>query len=170
MLRSVGMSDRDFDKMMRFECAFYGMRALLIGLPLAVISSWLIHKGVVTEEIDFALPWASIGISVVSVLFVIFDYSLAPPYGCCCPAFGRRQSVLHFVRYILPRASGREISTSAKSNLSPPSIPTASFCVEAWVMTNPSERSKSERFFAISLSSSTKNIRFIYLYHPCLIR
>lgn len=72
MLRSVGMSDRDFDKMMRFECAFYGMRALLIGLPLAVISSWLIHKGVVTEEIDFALPWASIGISVVSVLLVIF--------------------------------------------------------------------------------------------------
>lgn len=57
MLRSVGMSDRDFDKMMRFECAFYGMRALLIGLPLAVISSWLIHKGVVTEEIDFALHY-----------------------------------------------------------------------------------------------------------------
>lgn len=75
MLRSVGMSDRDFNKMMRFECVFYGMRALLFGLPLAVVSSWLIHRGMFAagaEGIDFTLPWASIGISVCSVLLVIF--------------------------------------------------------------------------------------------------
>ena len=29
MLRSVGMSDRDFNKMMRFECTLYGMRTML---------------------------------------------------------------------------------------------------------------------------------------------
>ncbi|WP_343246923.1 ABC transporter permease [Diplocloster hominis] len=75
MLRSVGMSDRDFNKMMRFECVFYGMRALLFGLPLAVISSWLIHRGMFiagADSIAFTLPWASIGISVCSVLLVIF--------------------------------------------------------------------------------------------------
>lgn len=72
MLRSVGMSERDFQKMMNFECAFYGMRALLFGLPIAVISSWLIHKGMVTDDIDFVLPWASIGISVFAVLFIVF--------------------------------------------------------------------------------------------------
>ncbi|MBU9724833.1 ABC transporter permease [Diplocloster modestus] len=75
MLRSVGMSDRDFNKMMRFECVFYGMRALLIGLPLAVVSSLLIHRGMFiagADSIAFALPWASIGISVCSVLLVIF--------------------------------------------------------------------------------------------------
>jgi putative ABC transport system permease protein len=70
MLRSVGMSDRDFNKMMRFECAFYGMRALLVGLPLAIIFSWLIYKGI--DGINFVLPWSSIGISVFSVLLVIF--------------------------------------------------------------------------------------------------
>lgn len=32
MLRSVGMSDRDFQKMMNFECALYGMKALLFGM------------------------------------------------------------------------------------------------------------------------------------------
>nr|WP_278320157.1 ABC transporter permease [Clostridium sporogenes] len=48
MLRSVGMSDRDFQKMMNFECALYGMRALLFGLPIAVISSWLIYKGMLS--------------------------------------------------------------------------------------------------------------------------
>ncbi|TCO69147.1 ABC transporter permease [Marinisporobacter balticus] len=75
MLRSVGMSDHDFNKMMRFECAFYGMRALLIGLPIAAISSWLIYKGMViggADAIDFVLPWANIRISVFSVLLVIF--------------------------------------------------------------------------------------------------
>lgn len=72
MLRSVGMSDRDFNKMMRFECAFYGMRALLIGLPLAVLASWLIHEGIFMGEVEYILPWSSIGISVISVLLVIF--------------------------------------------------------------------------------------------------
>lgn len=75
MLRSVGMSDRDFNKMMRFECAFYGIRALMIGLPLALICSWLIYKGMFTggaDGIEFVIPWASMGISVCSVLLIIF--------------------------------------------------------------------------------------------------
>lgn len=75
MLRSVGMPDRDFNRMMCFECAFYGMRALLFGLPMAAASSWLIYRGMVAggaEEIRFVMPWASIGISVFSVLLVIF--------------------------------------------------------------------------------------------------
>lgn len=72
MLRSVGMSEHDFQKMMNFECAFYGMRALFFGLPIAVISSWLIHKVMVTDDIDFVIPWFSIGISIFSVLFIVF--------------------------------------------------------------------------------------------------
>lgn len=76
MLRSVGMSDHDFNKMMNFECGFYGMRTLLFGFPIAAISSWLIYKGMVTtEEIDnleFVFPWSSMAISVFSVLFIVF--------------------------------------------------------------------------------------------------
>ncbi|MBE6828675.1 MAG: FtsX-like permease family protein [Ruminococcaceae bacterium] len=75
MLQSVGMSERSFNKMMRYECAFYGVRALLVGLPLAIIFSWLIYKGMFiggADGIRFVLPWASIGISVFSVLLVIF--------------------------------------------------------------------------------------------------
>ena len=61
--------------MMRCECAFYGIRALFVGLPLAIIFSWLIYKGMFiggADGIIFVLPWASIGISVFSVLLVIF--------------------------------------------------------------------------------------------------
>ena len=75
MLRSVGMSDRDFNKMMRFECVFYGMRALLVGLPLALLCSVLIYKGMFAggaDNIEFVMPWGSIGISVLSVFLVIF--------------------------------------------------------------------------------------------------
>ena len=75
MLRSVGMSDREFNKMMRFECAFYGIRALLLGLPIALLCSWLIYKGMYAggaDSIDFILPWNSICISVISVLLITF--------------------------------------------------------------------------------------------------
>lgn len=72
MLRSVGMSERDFQKMMNFECIFYGMRALLYGLPAAVFAAWLVHNGMVTDEVGFSVPWGSIGISVFGVLFIVF--------------------------------------------------------------------------------------------------
>jgi putative ABC transport system permease protein len=76
MLRSVGMSERDFNKMMNFECIFYGMRALLFGLPISGIISWLIYKGfAVAEGLDnfsFVFPWGSMVISVFSVLFIVF--------------------------------------------------------------------------------------------------
>jgi len=74
MLRSVGMDDREFNKMINFECVFYGMRALLFGLPIAGIISWLIYKvlNIAGEDIGFTPPWGSIGISVFSVLFVVF--------------------------------------------------------------------------------------------------
>ena len=76
MLRSVGMSDRDFNKMMNYECIFYGMRALIFGLPIAGIVSWLIYVGLVSvEKIDnfvFVFPWGSMAISVISVLFIVF--------------------------------------------------------------------------------------------------
>lgn len=74
MLRSVGLSDRAFNRMMRFECAFYGIRTLLFGLPVSCILSWLIYKGMVLGggEIRYIFPWGSIAVSVLGVFFVIF--------------------------------------------------------------------------------------------------
>lgn len=75
MLRSVGMSEHDFQKMMNFECIFYGMRALLVGIPLSVLFSWLIYKGVSgggADEISFVLPWVSMVISIIGVFLIVF--------------------------------------------------------------------------------------------------
>lgn len=78
MLRSVGMSDQDFNKMMRFECALYGARTMLWGLPLSGILSWLIYKGMVVGggDIEFMFPWDSIGISMLGVFLVVFITTL----------------------------------------------------------------------------------------------
>ena len=74
MLRSIGMSDRDFNKMMNFECAFYGMRTLLFGLPAAGICSWLIYCGMAAggADVSFVFPWASMAVSAFSVFFIVF--------------------------------------------------------------------------------------------------
>ena len=74
MLRSVGMSDRDFNKMMRFECIFYGVRTMGLGLPLSGILSWLIYMGLDAGggDIAFSLPWESFAISAAGVFLAVF--------------------------------------------------------------------------------------------------
>jgi len=74
MLRSVGMSDKDFNKMMCFECVLYGGRTMLWGLPLSGILSYLIYRGMVIGggNIEYVFPWKSMTISVFGVLFIVF--------------------------------------------------------------------------------------------------
>lgn len=74
MLRSVGMSDRDFNKMMNFECIFYGLQTLLFGLPAAGVCSWLICTGMIAggADVSFAFPWASMVVCVFSVFLIVF--------------------------------------------------------------------------------------------------
>ena len=74
MLRSVGMSDRDFQKMMNFECVLYGVRTLVYGLPMAGIISYLIYKGMVAGGMDitYVFPWGSTVISILGVFFIVF--------------------------------------------------------------------------------------------------
>lgn len=79
MIRSVGMSDRDFMKMMGYECIFYGMRTLLFSLPLSVVFSYLVYLGIAggdTEGFAFTLPWGSIAISLCGVFLIILITTL----------------------------------------------------------------------------------------------
>lgn len=73
MLRSVGMADRDFEHMMRFECVLYGARTLLWGVPLSVLISFAIHYGLDmgTGELQYVFPFSSLAVSVLGVFLVI---------------------------------------------------------------------------------------------------
>ena len=73
-LKSVGMGDRSFGRMMRFECLLYGSKALLWGLPVSVAVSFLIWK-VVSRSFrygGYSLPWTAIAIAAGSVFLVVF--------------------------------------------------------------------------------------------------
>jgi len=73
MLKSVGMTQNGFRKMMNFECLLYGTRALLFGLPVAAVIAYLINRSInLGYELRFNLPWLSIAISVLSVFAVVF--------------------------------------------------------------------------------------------------
>lgn len=75
MLRSVGMSDRDFNRMMRFECFLYGARTVLWSLPLSAVLSVLLYQVMVLGggfELTFLFPWGSMGASILGVFLIVF--------------------------------------------------------------------------------------------------
>ena len=73
MLKSVGMTQKGFRRMMNYECLLYGSKALLLGLPVSCGITYLIYRAVTKAyEISFRLPWAAIGIAVLSVFLVVF--------------------------------------------------------------------------------------------------
>ena len=73
MLKSVGMTQKGFNKMMNFECLLYGSRALLYGLPVSCGVTYLIYLAIMEGyEAKFHLPWTAIGIAVLSVFLVVF--------------------------------------------------------------------------------------------------
>ncbi|MBR6407656.1 MAG: FtsX-like permease family protein [Clostridia bacterium] len=73
MLRSVGMSQKSFRRMMNYECIIYGLRSLLWGLPASVLVTYAIYKAVsITYLSGFYIPWYSIVIAVLSVFVVVF--------------------------------------------------------------------------------------------------
>ena len=73
MLKSVGMTQKGFGRMMNYECLLYGSKALLLGLPVSCGITYLIYRAVTTAyETSFHLPWAAVGIAVMSVFLVVF--------------------------------------------------------------------------------------------------
>ena len=73
MLKSVGMTQEGFRRMMNCECLLYGSKALLLGLPVSCGITYLIYRAVTRAyETSFRLPWAAIGIAVLSVFLVVF--------------------------------------------------------------------------------------------------
>ncbi|MBE6848380.1 MAG: ABC transporter permease [Ruminococcus sp.] len=73
MLRSIGMTGKDINRMMNYECLLYGSKSLLAGLPVSFVITYLIHRAVNSGfAIDFHLPWGAVGVAVFSVFGVVF--------------------------------------------------------------------------------------------------
>lgn len=74
MLRSVGMSGRSFQDMMNFECILYGLRALLWGIPLSLLISYVLYRMMEfgSGNIDFNIPWLAVSLSMLGVFLIVF--------------------------------------------------------------------------------------------------
>ena len=73
MLRSVGMSEKGFQRMLNYECLIYGGRSLAIGLPISFIFSFFIHH-VINQmvQVDYFIPYISVLLAIAMVFVVVF--------------------------------------------------------------------------------------------------
>ena len=80
MLKSIGMTTKEFNRMIRLESIMYGAKALLIGIPLGILGSYGIYKSFAEEiDIGYSLPLTAIMISIIFVFIIIgitMKYSL----------------------------------------------------------------------------------------------
>ncbi len=72
MLKSVGITPKSFNRMLNYESIFYGLKALIYGLPISIAVIYLIYK-VLMESFEFAftLPLTSICIAIISVFLIV---------------------------------------------------------------------------------------------------
>lgn len=83
MLKSIGMTKKEFDKMINLESIFYGIKSLIIGIALGSGISYWIYKVSIgsqsTENLKFVYPTKAVIISVVFITVIvgiIMRYSL----------------------------------------------------------------------------------------------
>ena len=73
VLRSIGLTPSGFNKMMLFECLFFGLKSLLYGLPVSFIIIYLFHlsfNGIVTFD-SMLIPYGSILIATFGVFIIV---------------------------------------------------------------------------------------------------
>lgn len=80
-LKSIGMTTKEFNKMIKLESLLYGLKSLLIGIPIGLLGSFCIYQAF-KNSVDFGyrLPWISILISIVFVFIIVgatMKYSLS---------------------------------------------------------------------------------------------
>ena len=72
MLRSVGMTPQGFNRMIRFESLFYGIKTLLYGLPISFAVMLLLYTALSGSfSFVFSIPWSSVAFAVGSVFLIV---------------------------------------------------------------------------------------------------
>ncbi len=73
MLKSVGLTPGGFRRMLRYESLFYGLTALLYGLPLGIaLSVFIYYQFGGVSTFAFSLPWGAILACIAGILAIVF--------------------------------------------------------------------------------------------------
>ena len=77
VLSSVGMTPKEMNRMLSYECVLYGLKALLYGLPVSLLVTWVIYRVVGSGmDTEFYVPATSIVVVIASVFLVVFSTML----------------------------------------------------------------------------------------------
>ena len=73
-LKSIGMTKKEFNRMIRLESLMYGIKSLLIGIPLGVLGVFAIFSAFSRGSVpmSFVFPWKAILISIAAVIIVVW--------------------------------------------------------------------------------------------------
>lgn len=73
-LKSIGMTKKEFNRMIRLESLMYGIKSLLIGIPLGVLGVFAIFSAFSRGSVpmSFVFPWKAILISIAAVFIVVW--------------------------------------------------------------------------------------------------
>ena len=80
MLKSIGMTTKEFNRMIRLESIMYGTKSLLIGIPLGILGSYGIYKAFAQGiDLGYMFPYQAVIISIIFVFIIVgitMKYSL----------------------------------------------------------------------------------------------
>ena len=73
-LKSIGMTKKEFNRMIRLESLMYGIKSLIIGIPLGVFGVFAIFSAFSNGNVpmSFVFPWKAILISIAAVIIVVW--------------------------------------------------------------------------------------------------
>lgn len=81
MLKSIGMTKKEFNRMIRLESIFYGVKSLIIGIPIGIVLSYGMYKVFENSmEMEYVLPYKAIVVAVIFVaviIGIIMKYSMS---------------------------------------------------------------------------------------------
>ncbi len=73
MLRSIGMTNWDINRMMSFECLSYGINSLLAGVSFGLLGCGITYHCIYRYyKTGVGFPWKTIGIGSILVLLIVF--------------------------------------------------------------------------------------------------
>ncbi len=73
MLKSIGMTKKEFNRMINLETFFYSTKSLVYGIILGLIGSLLIHEAFSKKnDINFIIPYTPIVLSILFVFLLVF--------------------------------------------------------------------------------------------------
>ena len=73
MLKSVGMTKKEFNRMINLETIFYSVKALIYGIILGSIGSYLIYLAVASKmDYGYHFPLSATIISIIFVFIIVF--------------------------------------------------------------------------------------------------